>query len=102
MSSWCNLPINTGIRYLSLKDLQTYFDKIQQQGAIMFTQDEIDLDPILVWFAYEHLPSRLQLVSKVFAEAAKTILINVPRSAERTVCFRKLLEAKDCAVRAYL
>lgn len=77
-------------------------DETQQQGARLFTLDEIGADPILAWFEYSHLPLRLQLISKVFADAAKTILVSVSRSPERTVCFRKLLEAKDCAVRAYL
>lgn len=68
----------------------------------MFDESAVHLDPILAFFKYDHLPSHLQLISKVFADAAEKILINVPRSPERTVCFRKLLEAKDCAVRAAL
>ena len=51
------------------------------------------------YFAYSHLPEDLQAVSKRFAELANYIKTFVP-SVEREVALRKLLEAKDCAVRA--
>ena len=56
---------------------------------------------LLQFFAFAHLPEHLQAVSKPFAELANTIL-ELPRNPERTVALRKLLEAKDCAVRARL
>lgn len=56
---------------------------------------------IAQFFAYEHLPPHLQAVSKPFAELAEKIL-ELPRNPERTVALRKLLEAKDAAVRARL
>ena len=59
-----------------------------------------DSEPILQFFGYEHLPATLQLVSKPFWFLAKSLVDNVPRNPERTVALRKLLEAKDCAVRA--
>lgn len=52
------------------------------------------------FFAYGHLPPHLQEVSKVFADAAEATLAKCPRNPERTVALRKLLEAKDAAVRA--
>jgi hypothetical protein len=58
-------------------------------------------EPILQFFAYDHLPKALQEVSKPFGELADKIL-ELPRSAERTTALRKLLEAKDCAVRALI
>lgn len=58
-------------------------------------------EPIMKFFAYAHLPERLQEVSQPFAALAQTILA-LPRSAERTVALRKLLESKDAAVRAAL
>ena len=64
---------------------------------------------ILQFFAYEHLPAALQAVSRPFCELAKSLTddvnegaINLPRNPERTVALRKLLEAKDAAVRAFL
>jgi hypothetical protein len=56
---------------------------------------------ILQFFAFDHLPPHLQEVSKPFAELAHTIM-QLPRNPERTVALRKLLEAKDAAVRARL
>lgn len=52
------------------------------------------------FFAYEHLPPYLAEVSKPFAELARRIIETLPRNPERTVALRKLLEAKDAAVRA--
>lgn len=57
---------------------------------------------MLQFFAYEHLPAALQAVSKPFGELALQIAKDLPRNPERTVALRKLLEAKDCAVRALI
>lgn len=59
-------------------------------------------DPLMQFFSYEHLPDRLQVVSKPFGELAVEMLRVLPRNPERIVMLRKLLEAKDCAVRALL
>lgn len=56
---------------------------------------------ILQFFAYAHLPQHLQDVSRPFGELAEVIM-RLPRNPERTVALRKLLEAKDAAVRARL
>jgi len=55
---------------------------------------------IMQFFAYEHLPPMLQAASKPFGELAERIVATLPRNPERTVALRKLLEAKDAAVRA--
>lgn len=60
------------------------------------------VEPISQFFKYEHLPAHLQAVSKPFADMAAFILAELPRNPERTVALRKLLEAKDAAVRAKL
>lgn len=57
---------------------------------------------LLQFFTYEHLPNHLQQISKPFGELAEEIVKNLPRNPERTTSLRKLLEAKDCAVRALL
>jgi hypothetical protein len=59
-------------------------------------------DPMLQFFHCEHLPEALRAVSRPFGVLAKQIVENLPRNPERTVALRKLLEAKDCAVRAIL
>lgn len=59
-------------------------------------------EPIMQFFAWEHLPPHLQEVSKPFGQLAQQIVETLPRNPERTVALRKLLEAKDAAVRAKL
>lgn len=54
---------------------------------------------VLQFFTYEHLPEHLQRVSKPFAELARQIAEG-PSNPETTIALRKLLEAKDAAVRA--
>lgn len=56
---------------------------------------------LLSFFSYEHLPAHLQEASKPFGDLARK-LAEGPQNAETTVALRKLLEAKDCAVRALL
>jgi hypothetical protein len=59
------------------------------------------IDSIMQFFEYSHLPERLQQVSKPFNTLAWDLHNNMlPRNPERTVALRKLLEAKDAAVRA--
>jgi len=60
------------------------------------------MDRMLQFFTYEHLPQHLQDVSKPFCELAEKIVKGLPSNPERTAALRKLLEAKDCAVRALL
>jgi len=60
------------------------------------------MDRMLQFFAYEHLPAHLQAISKPFGELAQHIVATLPQNPERTVGLRKLLEAKDCIVRAQL
>jgi len=59
-------------------------------------------DRMLQYFKYEHLPPKLQEISRPFGELAQRIVDTIPMNPERTVALRKLLEAKDCAVRATL
>ena len=54
------------------------------------------------FFAYQHLPEVLRAVSRPFCDLAEIIVDTLPRNPERTVALRKLLEAKDAAVRAAL
>lgn len=55
---------------------------------------------LLQFFTYAHLPQHLQDVSAMFAHLASILVSTLPRNPERTTCLRKLLEAKDCFVRA--
>lgn len=76
----------------------------------------MEQEHILQFFSYEHLPPHLSGISKPFCDLAYAIVYGdnhektgtvtsggpVPRNPERTVALRKLLEAKDAAVRAVL
>lgn len=59
-------------------------------------------DRMMQFFAYAHLPPHLQAVSKPFGDLAQQMVDDLPANPERTAGLRKLLEAKDCAVRALL
>lgn len=60
------------------------------------------MDNLLQFFAYDHLPPHLQAVSRPFGDLARSLAAELPKNAESTTALRKLLEAKDCAVRAVL
>ena len=65
---------------------------------------------ILQYFEYAHLPENLAAVSRPFCELAHSLVYgdslntydcpSLPDNAEKSVALRKLLEAKDAAVRA--
>lgn len=59
-------------------------------------------ETILKHFTYAHLPERLQAVSAPICDLATDLVAHLPQCAERTAGLRKLLEAKDCFVRAAL
>jgi hypothetical protein len=54
------------------------------------------------YFEYAHLPPHLQEVSKPVGELAKLLEELLPDGPEKSAGMRKLLEAKDCFVRAKL
>lgn len=58
--------------------------------------------PILQYFQYGHLPPHLKLVSAPFCTLAWKLVRTLPHNAETEEALRKLLEAKDAAVRSAL
>ena len=60
--------------------------------------------PRLKYFDYEHLPEHLQVPSKVIHDAIGRMssVPGVQDYDEYAVGMRKLLEAKDCFVRAFV
>lgn len=54
------------------------------------------------YFDFEHLPPHLQKVSKPIGELARKLDSELEDGAEKSAGLRKLLEAKDCFVRAAL
>lgn len=59
-------------------------------------------DSLMRYFGFLQLPMKLQHVSRHFYTLAEIVNNTLPDGPEKTVCLRKLLEAKDCAVRAAL
>lgn len=66
---------------------------------MMLENPGVKVDPIMAYFAYKHLPAKLQVVSKHICEVAEAMYITLPDGPEKTAGLRKLLEAKDCFVR---
>lgn len=54
------------------------------------------------YFEYKHLPPHLQEVSRSIGVVAHEMQNNLPDGPEKSAGLRKLLEAKDCFVRAAL
>lgn len=57
---------------------------------------------IIKYFAFAHLPAHLQGVSKPVGQLAEQLDQLLPDGPEKSAGMRKLLEAKDCFVRAAL
>jgi hypothetical protein len=58
------------------------------------------IERMLKFFSFVHLRPDLQEISRPFCELAHFVAGAIPAGPERTVCLRKLLEAKDAAARA--
>ncbi len=59
-------------------------------------------NPIMKYFEYKHLPEHLQKVSAPICELAIEMNDSIADCPEKSAGLRKLLEAKDCLVRAHL
>lgn len=57
---------------------------------------------IMSYFQYGHLPPHLQTISKPIGDLAMLMDSMIPDGPEKSAGLRKLLEAKDCLVRAAL
>lgn len=62
--------------------------------------EPVDRNPIMEFFEYEHLPEALQKVSLEICQVAEHLHDTLPDGPEKSAGLRKLLEAKDCFVRA--
>lgn len=56
---------------------------------------------MLGYFRFQHLPEKLQQISAEFARLA-VYIDSLPSNPQSDIALRKLLEAKDCAVRSEL
>ena len=67
------------------------------------SKTSVEQFPILPFFDFEHLPQPMKDVSRHFNELAYYVVMQVTvHPAEKASCLRKLLEAKDAAVRVVL
>ena len=64
--------------------------------------DQVETQRLLRFFEYDHLPPRLQQAAAPCHAIAHSLMRRLPPSTETNVGLRKLLEAKDCFVRAVL
>ncbi|WP_258087474.1 hypothetical protein [Xenorhabdus bovienii] len=60
------------------------------------------MSTIMKYFEYSHLPAHLQEISKPIGDLARLMDESLPNGPEKAAGLRKLLEAKDCLVRAKL
>jgi ATP-dependent Clp protease ATP-binding subunit ClpA len=74
----------------------------KRSGATESRPTFVEEEPLLQFFADEHLPDHLQERSRPFADLARRLVETLPSNPERSMALRKLLEARDCAVRAKL
>lgn len=58
--------------------------------------------PLLKFFQWEHLPTHLQRFSQPFQQLALAMDSALPDGSQKDAGMQKLLEAKDCFVRARL
>lgn len=74
------------------------------EGSVPLTSDKNQMreEKMSQFFRYDHLPPELQDISRPFCQLSEIIIQVLPSNPERTVALRKLLEAKDCAVRALI
>jgi hypothetical protein len=61
-----------------------------------------DQEPLLQFFATEHLRDDLKMIVQPFRDLAVQMVAMLPRNPERTTMVRNLMTAKDNAVRAKL
>lgn len=64
--------------------------------------EEMSLNPIMKYFEYAHLPPHLDEVSAPIGKLAHQMNGLLEDGPEKSAGLRKLLEAKDCLVRAKL
>ncbi len=80
------------------------YTHVQYRRYLTMTEQEITSEQleVLEYFNYAHLPTNLQEISKPFGELAYNFYKKLPDSEQKMIGLQKLLEAKDCFVRAQL
>jgi len=89
-------------RYKTKEYLVNESEKEKPIEQIESHGESVKTDPIMQFFSFKHLPPPLQAISRPFFEIADCVHTELPDNPERSECLRKILEAKDCAVRAFI
>jgi len=92
----CDRADGTRATVDNFKDAEKFFENPNQESV------HPSVAHIMKYFKFEHLPTKLQDVSRPFCELAHVMAYTYPQNPETTAGLRKLLEAKDCAVRAHV
>jgi hypothetical protein len=102
-----NKPVpQAGMYLVAYGDENNYFsfspaDTFEEGNTrLVEQQPRENASPVLKYFAHAHLPPHLAAVSRPIGELAVTMDNYLPDGAEKSAGLRKLLEAKDCLVRA--
>lgn len=87
------------------KDRQLSFEQFGEElcqllGERLDRPHYSPIDWLLQFFEYGHLSEDLQVISGQLAAVARAMAEQLPSNPETTTGIRKLLEAKDCFVRA--
>lgn len=82
--------------------LTTPLGEVFQVLSFSIYQEDPVPNPIMKYFEFSHLPPPLAAVSGSVYALACEMEQNLPNCAEKSAGLRKLLEAKDCFVRAAL
>jgi len=93
----------TILRVLKTGRIKLEDKRIQEAPAELDSwEDELEKgERMLKWFRWEHLADdSLREMAYAFQSVAYTVVSQIEKGPERTVALRKLLEAKDAAIRA--
>jgi len=74
----------------------------EMAGKTCLKRSKKVISPIIEFFKWGHLPDHLQEISKPVGDLASKMELILPDGPEKSAGLRKLLEAKDCFVRAKL
>lgn len=84
-------------------DNESHWTQEERDNVASYLKHRVPKLPILRFFEFAHLPTKLADVSFTFARQAAFIVENTHGTCfEQAVALRRLLESKDAAVRAAL
>lgn len=104
--NWVEFTNNRALRFQSKKFAENYRSEVNVVGVeitehIFDDAQSMTTDtPIMKFFTFEHLSGKMRDTSQAFCQMAQFVDAHLAPGAEKSVCLRKLLEAKDAAVRA--